>query len=153
MSGGHVPSSWRLGATPRIELNVPGMRPDGLISLVNGSQKLIPQIQRQGNRLSLGIMDGILEPGHYDVMLDGQPLGGEMVALNASSDESRLQYWSPESLVDMSKERGWNSYVIQDSSVAGGILAEAGASTLWRWLLAGVLLCLLVEMFLVRLMT
>ena len=153
MSGGHVPSSWRLGATPRIELNVPGMRPDGLISLVNGSQKLIPQIQRQGNRLSLGIMDGILEPGHYDVMLDGQPLGGEMVALNASSDESRLQYWSPESLVDMSKERGWNSYVIKDSSVAGGILAEAGASTLWRWLLAGVLLCLLVEMFLVRLMT
>lgn len=153
MSGGNVPSSWRLGASPKIELQIPGVRPDGLISLVNGTQKLIPQVSRQGNRLSLGIMDGILAPGHYAVMIDGQPLGGEMVALNASSDESQLQYWTPESLVELSKDRGWNSYLLKDSSVAGGLVAEAGASSIWRWLLAGLLLCLLLEMFLVQIIT
>lgn len=153
MAGGNVPSSWRLGTTPRIELNIPGVRPDGLISLVHGTQKLIPQVRRQGTRLSLGIMDGILEPGHYTVMLDGQPLGGEVVSLNASSDESQLQYWKSESLADFSEERGWNSYALTDSSVAGGLLADAGASVIWRWLLAGVLLCLLLEMFLVQFIT
>jgi hypothetical protein len=98
-------------------------------------------------------MDGILAPGHYAVMIDGQPLGGEMVALNASSDESQLQYWTPESLVELSKDRGWNSYLLKDSSVAGGLVAEAGASSIWRWLLAGLLLCLLLEMFLVQIIT
>jgi len=150
MAGGNMPSSWRLGSTPRIELSIPGVRPDGLISLVNGPQRMVPQVSRQGDRLGLGIMDGIMTPGHYSVMLDGQPLAGEIVALNASSDESELQYWSAESLSALAGERGWNSYSLRDSSVAGGLVAEAGSSGLWRWLLAGVLLCLLLEMILAR---
>jgi hypothetical protein len=54
---------------------------------------------------------------------------------------------------DISEKRSWNSYVLNDSSAAGGLLAEAGSSGIWRWLLAGVLLCLLLEMFLVRFFT
>jgi len=153
MAGGNLPSSWRLGNALRIELNIPGARADGLISLVNGAQKLIPQVRRQGNRLSLSVVDGIMAPGHYSVMLDAQALADEVVALNSSSAESQLQYWTSESLSDFSQERGWNSYVLNDSTVAGGLVAEAGSSGVWRWLLAGLLLCLMLEMFLVRFFT
>jgi len=153
MAGGNLPSSWRLGNALRIELNIPGARADGLISLVNGAQKLIPQVRRQGNRLSLSVVDGIMAPGHYSVMLDAQSLADEVVALNSSSAESQLQYWTSESLSDFSQERGWNSYVLNDSTVAGGLVAEAGSSGVWRWLLAGLLLCLMLEMFLVRFFT
>jgi hypothetical protein len=154
MAGGNLPSSWRLGNSLRIELNIPGgVRADGLISLVHGAQKLIPQARRQGDRLSLSIVDGVMAPGHYSVMLDAQALANEVVALNSSSAESQLQYWTPESVDDISEKRSWNSYVLNDSSAAGGLLAEAGSSGIWRWLLAGVLLCLLLEMFLVRFFT
>ena len=150
MSGGNVPSSWRLGTTPRIELTIPGVRPDGLISLEGDQQKIVPQVRRQGDRLYLGIMDGIMAPGHYAVRLDGQSLAGEVVALNASSNESQLAYWPSEELSKLASDRGWNRYLLRDSSTAGGLVAEAGASGLWRWLLSGVLLFLLLEMILVR---
>ena len=91
-----------------------------------------------------------MAPGHYAVRLDGQSLAGEVVALNASSNESQLAYWPSEELSKLASDRGWNRYLLRDSSTAGGLVAEAGASGLWRWLLSGVLLFLLLEMILVR---
>ena len=142
--------AYRLGNASQVTLAVTGGALKGLISLKNEQLNYLPEVRKQGNRISLDLKSGELVPGHYQVLEDGKPVTDLAIALNGDVAESQLSTWQVDDLATMAERSGWEAFEISKADLAGQFQISAGDSALWKWLLLLVLVFLLLETIIIK---
>lgn len=150
LSGGLLPTSFRLRDALSIELKNSDLPGDGVLSLTNNENSWVPEVRRIGNRVLLNLTGHKLAPGHYQVEVKNEVVSNLLLAMNGDEVESQLTYIQPEELAAWAESQGWRQQSLSKASLAGKLLEDATGSTAWKWLLLGVLVFLLAEVLILK---
>jgi hypothetical protein len=150
LGGNSCQLAYRLGVASQINLSLQAGTLNGLISLQHDQLNYIPEVRKQGNRISLDLRSGELIPGHYQVLEDGKPVPNMAIALNGDAAESQLSVWAEDDLKALSERSGWESFTLAKADLAGQFQISASDSALWKWLLLLVLVFLLLETLIIK---
>nr|WP_295930223.1 BatA domain-containing protein [uncultured Dyadobacter sp.] len=138
-----------------ISLHIADAKPNSVYKLRKNKTEIIPLQRITGNQLLLEIPEGDqlgegLAAGYFELVRDNKT--EQIIALNHSNAESRLQYYSPAELRAAFSGRK-NVQVfdkIDDDSFATAFQQQNMGTHLWRYFLFAALFFLLAEVALIR---
>lgn len=123
------------------------------LKLQGGENEYIPEQRNLGNETMLFFNDQLNEAGIYDVMLDGTRQTA--VAFNYDRRESQLKYYTEDEIEDFIKAQGDSAHIELIDAAAKDITQNVAETlhghALWRWFVLLALLCLAVEVAILRL--
>ncbi len=119
------------------------------LSVVVNNKTLIPPQRNRGQKVELYSLPAEVEPGIYPVQKEDSTLG--LLAVNVDPRESDWRFWSATELENTTLSNVPEILEGNASLLGDRIHNLYNGYPLWRWFLAGALLFLLLEMFLLKL--
>lgn len=150
LSGGLLPSSFRMRDALSIELSSSNLPAEGILTLVGKENSWVPEVRRFGNRVRLNLMGQKLSPGHYALFAKNKQVDGLLFALNSDELESQFTYYEEAELNSWAETRGWQQETVRKATLVGKTLETATTGTAWKWLLLAVLIFLISELTILK---
>jgi Aerotolerance regulator N-terminal len=135
-----------------LAVGIRNVNPGSIVTLRGKDISLIPEQRLVGKTLVMSIRDYQLQPGFYDLTVNDSVFG--IVALNPSSSESDLEYYSPEELAGSFSEFQ-NVKVFENLSpdeISKSYSKDFVGRPLWKYCLIFALLFLVTETIFLRLL-
>lgn len=140
-----------------ISLNISDAKPNSVYKLRHNKTEIIPVQRITGNQLLLEIPEGDqlgegLAAGYFELVRDNKT--EQVIALNHSNAESKLQYYSPDELrAAFSGQKNVQVFdKIDDDAFATAFQQQNMGTHLWKYFLYAALFFLLIEILLIRFM-
>ncbi len=139
----------------RISLDDIAQTKDPIFKIINDSfpMEIIPQVQKQNNNHVISFDENIQKAGIYKLFQDNEFLRN--IALNYDRNESEMNFFSPDELSQLIKERNWkNVHVIQTPTkeLSAFIVKENRGIPLWKYFVFAALAFAFIEVLLIRFM-
>ncbi|OKS85800.1 BatA domain-containing protein [Mucilaginibacter polytrichastri] len=147
LSGHDQPLYYTLGNSESIETAPVQIGPNEILTLVQGDQKIIPDVRRQEGSTLLYLSDQLHKPGHYQLIKQDSTV--QWLAFNNNRSESDLHYLTRARLQNMLPKK---SIVLApgDASIKTMLSESNFGLQLWKLCILLALIFLAAEIVLIR---
>lgn len=136
-----------LGNSESIETEPIPTGPNEILTLVQGDQKIIPDVRRQDGSTLLYVSDQLQKPGHYRLMKQDSTV--QWLAFNNNRSESDLHYFTRAELQNILPKKS-NVIVPGNASIKTTLTETNFGLQLWKLCLLLALVFLAIEILLIR---